>query len=218
MIPLRTSLTGALALVVMYGCSEPPPEPNGAADAPPAVADETAASASAPAEEAPEPLSDVETAEAFIDAFYSFDAGRLSPFLVYAGESVAPIIYYQGWAEGGNYRIVDRGACTETAPGSVVCPITVEDDPVKALGTGFNVTDTFTLTFDAGRIFAIETSSNDQPIYYAAQQWVRTNMPEVMDGPCQGFFAGGPTPRDCARAMTEGYRAFAASDDFPGTP
>lgn len=211
-------LAGALALALLWGCGEAPPEPAEAAPAAPAATPEVAETAPAPAPPPEAPDDDVATAEAFIDAFYSFDAGELSPFLIYAGESAASIIYYQGWAEGGNYRIVDRGPCTRSEPGTVVCPITVEDDPVKALGTGFNVTDTFTLTFDRGRIFAVETSSNDQPIYYEALEWVRANMPEVMEGPCQGFFEGGPTPRACARAMAEGYGQFAASDDFPGTP
>jgi hypothetical protein len=84
-----------------------------------------------------------------------------------------------------------------------------------ALKTNFNVTDTFTITFDAGQVVKVETDSNDQPIYYQAFDWVVKEMPEVMDGPCKGFFDGGPTPGDCARAMTEGYRRFAASEEYP---
>lgn len=161
---------------------------------------------------------DVETAEAFIDAFYSFDPARLEALLSDADETAARILYYQGWAEGGNYKVVDRGACAIGDDDRVHCPITVEDDPVKMLGTGFNVTDTFHLTFEDGRIAHIETSSNDQPIYYEARKWVEENLPELIAEPCKDRGTAAGTPAECARAMTEGYRRFAASDDFPGTP
>ncbi|MCR9258867.1 MAG: hypothetical protein NXH95_04030 [Pseudomonadaceae bacterium] len=151
------------------------------------------------------------TAEDMIDAFYSFDPEQLSQFLTHAEQSAKSILYYQGWAEGGNYKIVKRGACKPTSNQQISCAITVEDDPVMALQTDFKVTDTFTLTFEGTHITAIETSSNDQPVYYEARDWVLENMPEIMDGPCQGFFDGGSTPGDCARAMTEGYRQFYAA-------
>lgn len=147
-------------------------------------------------------------AEKFIDAFYSFDAEQLAPLLASAGESGPKLLYYQGWAEGGNYKIVDRQACKAENENTIVCPITVQDDPVLALKTGFNVTDTFTISITDSKITQVETSSNDQPIYYEARKWVEKEMPEVMTGPCKGFYAGGTTPGDCARAMTEGYRQF----------
>ncbi|MEM7099577.1 MAG: hypothetical protein AAF541_15030 [Pseudomonadota bacterium] len=163
-------------------------------------------------------LNDVrlDKAEAFIDAFYSFDAGRLAPLLADAPDSKAGLLYYQGWAEGGNYKIVDRGACVLAEVSlTIVCPITVQDDPVLALQTGFNVTDTFTITFEQEKLVSVETSSNDQPIYYQAREWVLENMPDIMEGPCDGFFDGGATPVECARAMTYGYQQFAQSDAFP---
>ena len=155
-------------------------------------------------------------AEAMIDAFYSFDPEPLAALLIDAGESADQLLYYQGWAEGGNYKIIERGACVAVSQVQVRCPVTVEDDPVMALGTDFKVTDTFTITFEGTTISGVETSSNDQPIYYLARDWVQANMPEIMEGPCKDSFAGGATPGDCARAMAEGYRAFAASDEFPG--
>ena len=149
------------------------------------------------------------TAEKMIDAFYSFDADLLRPFLAKAEKSAQSILYYQGWAEGGNYKVLERPGCAPTESGKIACPVTVQDDPVMALKTGFMVTDTFTLTFDGADIVDIETSSNDQPIYYEARKWVEKNMPEVMSGPClKTEDGGGPTPGDCARAMTEGYRQF----------
>ncbi len=84
-----------------------------------------------------------------------------------------------------------------------------------ALGIDYNVTDTFEISFMSDEITAVETSSDDLQIYYDARDWVREELPELVDLPCQGYFAGGPTPGDCARAMAEGYKQFAASDDFP---
>jgi hypothetical protein len=151
------------------------------------------------------------TAEGFIDAFYSFDPEQLKPFLANAEESAPRLSYYQGWAEGGNYKVLNRGACESESPTLFECPITVQDDPVVELKTGFNVTDTFHLTFDATKITSIKTSSDDQPIYYEARKWVEANMPEVMTGPCLNRNKGGDTPGDCARAMTEGYKQFYAA-------
>lgn len=157
------------------------------------------------------PKQNEQLAERFIDSFYSFDADSLEKYFHNANESEPSLSFYQGWAEGGNYKVLDRQACKTVEAGTVACPITVEDDPMLALGLEFKVTDTFTFTFEGPILVAVETSSNDLPVYYEAFEWVSENMPEVMSGPCQGFFNGGPTPQDCARAMTEGYRQFAAS-------
>ena len=154
-------------------------------------------------------------AEAFIDAFYSFDRSSLESFLSSAEESIPSIAYYQGWAAGGNYLIVNRRPCEEKESNVVRCAITVEDDPMLALGIDFKVTDTFEVSFENGEIRSVETSSDDMQVYYDAAEWVKRELPELVDIPCQGFFDGGPTPGDCARAMAEGYRRFAASDDFP---
>lgn len=150
------------------------------------------------------------TAEALIDAFYSFDAAQLAPLLGDAQPSAAALGFYQGWAEGGNYRVLQRQDCVAESAAVVTCAITVEDDPVLALNLDFKVTDTFKMTFEGTALVAVDNSSNDKPIYYEAYEWVVANMPEVMAGPCQGFFVDGPTPAECARAMTAGYRAFAS--------
>lgn len=157
----------------------------------------------------------LQIADAFIKAFYTFDPDQLNPFFFSAEGSAATLQFYQGWAEGGNYKVLNRGECVVDAPNTVSCPVTVEDDPMLALGIDFKVTDTFAFTFAGPLLTKVETSSNDLPIYYRAFEWVTKEMPEVMSGPCQGFFAGGPTPGACAQAMTEGYRQFAASNDFP---
>ena len=147
-------------------------------------------------------------AESFIDAFYSFDPAQLAPLMASAKESKPRLLYYQGWAEGGNYIVLERASCVMEEENKVACPVTVQDDPVVALNTGFNVTDTFHLTFEGEKLVAVDTSSNDQPIYYEARKWVEANMPEVMSGPCKNKNSEDATPGDCARAMTKGYAAF----------
>jgi hypothetical protein len=154
-------------------------------------------------------------AESLIDDFYSFDSARLEKALASAEDSKESLLYYQGWAVGGNYEIVERKRCALKASNIVSCSITVKDDPMLALAVDFFVTDTFEITFEDRRVSSVETSSNDLPIYYQARDWVRANMPELVAQPCEGFFAGGPTPGNCAQAMAEGYRAFTASDAYP---
>lgn len=77
-----------------------------------------------------------------------------------------------------------------------------------ALETGFNVTDTFHIAFAKGVIVDVQTSPDDQPIYTEAKKCVEENLPQVMQGPCKREEGFRVTPRDCARAMTDGYRQF----------
>lgn len=192
-------LASVLSLALLVGCA-------------PAEKETPMTNADAP----PPPAAEVVVAEQFIDVFYAFDRDAMAELVKDAGPAGDRILWYQGWAEGGNYKVVNRGACELLEPGVVECPITVDDDPVLALNTGFKVTDTFTLTVEGGRIVDIKTRSNDQPIYYTARKWVEANLPDLIAGPCQDRGTAGGTPGDCARAMTEGYRQFAASPDFPG--
>lgn len=150
----------------------------------------------------------LEVAEGMIEAFYTFDPDRLAPILSQAGDSAAQILDYQAWAKGGNYKVLDRIPCAPEEGGTIACPVTVQDDLVQALQTGFDVTDTFHLTFSDGVLVNIDTSSNDQPIYRDARVWVAQNMPEVMDGPCKRSDGLRETPGDCAVAMTAGYAKY----------
>ena len=162
---------------------------------------------------------EITTAEKFIDAFYSFDRSRLEPLLAHTAQAVQDdILYYQGWAEGGHYRVADRMHCTTEGTGKVKCPVTVKDDHMAALGIPFDVTDTFHLSFEDGRISSVETTSNDLDVYWAAQEWANRTRPELVGEPCKGFFKGGPTPQKCAQAMAQAYAEFAASDEFPPDP
>jgi hypothetical protein len=155
-------------------------------------------------------------AEAFIDAFYSFESQKLAPLLEYANTSADSILYYQAWAEGGNYKVKNRRECQFTDQGTVKCPITVEDDLVLALKTGFLVTDTFEITFVNSEIQKIETSSDDQPIYYEARDWVKVNRPEIMQTVCNEMWKNVENAGDCVRAMHQGYKAYFNSIEKSG--
>ena len=74
-------------------------------------------------------------AERMIDAFYSFDPEQLAPLLEHATTSSARILYYQGWAKGGNYKVLERAPCRIDENKKIACAITVQDDPVLALKT-----------------------------------------------------------------------------------
>jgi len=159
-----------------------------------------------------------QSAATFVDAFYSFDSGALQAVLSTARDSAPRILFYQGWAEGGNYEVIERMPCKVESEQSVSCSITVKDDLIGALGIGMNVTDTFHLTFAEGQIVSVTNSSNDPQAYYDAEEWVEENRPELIEEPCKGFFDGGLTPGDCVRAMVRGYSEFAASGQVSESP
>ena len=150
-------------------------------------------------------------AEKLIDAFYSFDPRPLRAALTDAPASQPQLLFYQGWAEGGNYAIIERQPCQFASESEVTCAITVRDDLIAALGTGFWVTDKFHLTISDGRIVEVRNSSNDPPEFDLALNWLRREQPDIMAGPCSGFFAGGPTPQDCVRAVVEGFKDYRAT-------
>lgn len=150
-------------------------------------------------------------AERIIDAFYAFDPRPLREAMADAAASQPQILFYQGWAQGGNYAVLERKPCRFASADEVTCAITVRDDLILALGTGYWVTDTFHLTIADGRIVKVGTSSDDPPDFAAALAWLQREQPAIMTGPCQGFFAGGPAPQDCVRAIVAGFRGYRAS-------
>ncbi|HEX6890590.1 MAG TPA: hypothetical protein VF141_07855 [Chryseolinea sp.] len=154
--------------------------------------------------------SNTAVAAKFIDAFYSFNSDTLKSILSEAKGSQPNIVYYQKWAECGNYTVVTRHDCLEKNDSLVICPVTVKDDLMAGLGINFNVTDSFHLTITRGRIRSVETSSNDPEVYYEAKEWVKQNRPELIEKPCEGIWAGGPTPCECILGMIEGFKAFVA--------
>ena len=150
------------------------------------------------------------TAEAFVDAFYSFDRPRLEAAMANARGSMGDTLYYQQWAAAGHYAVLDRKPCRFEKRDEVVCPVTVRDDLIPALGLGMHVTDQFHFAFKAGRIVKVWNSSDDPPEFHQAMEWLRRERPSIFSGPCRGIWEGGPTPRECVRAVIDGFRDFTA--------
>lgn len=147
--------------------------------------------------------------KAFVDAFYAFDAETLANLLT-ESDSNGMVLFYQGWAEGANYAVVERNPCETVTATEIRCSTTVEDDLIKALGLDFNVTDTFHITLDqSGAIVTVTVSSDDPPEAQTALDGVIASQPELFGGVCQGFFGGGPTPGECARAFVAGFEVSA---------
>jgi hypothetical protein len=147
-------------------------------------------------------------ANKFIDAFYLFSSDSLEAILSEAKAAQPNILYYQKWAECGNYKVITRHDCITKNDSLVLCPVTVKDDLMAGLNINFNVTDTFHLTITRGRIRSVETSSNDPDVYYKAKDWVKQNRPDLIEKPCEGIWAGGPTPCECILGMIKGFKEF----------
>jgi hypothetical protein len=149
--------------------------------------------------------SNIAIGDNFIDAFYSFDRDSLKIILSSAENSQPEILYYQKWAECAHYKIVRRSEKIITNDSTILIPITVKDDLMAALAIDFNVTDTFHLSFQKGKIHSVKTSSNDPVEYHEAKEWVNQNRPEWVKKNCEGIWAGGPTPCECAKGMLKGF-------------
>jgi len=161
---------------------------------------------SAPAKSPPTPEDlQLAAAEAFIDAYYSFDPEALRSALASAPESSVELLYYQGWAQGGNYKVLDRKPCRVDKPDEVSCAIKVKDDLIGALGTGYDVTDVFHFAFRDGRVVKVWNSSDDPPEFKAAMDWLRKERPAIFTGPCHLMYKGGTTPGDCVQAVVKGF-------------
>ena len=154
-------------------------------------------------------------ANKFIDAFYSFNRDTLESILSEAKASQPNILYYQKWAECGNYEVITRHEYIAKNDSLVLCPVTVKDDLMAGLNINFNVTDTFHLTITRGRIRSVENSSNDPDEYYRAKEWVKQNRPNLIEKPCEGIWAGGPTPCECILGMIKGFKEFVANTPTP---
>ena len=124
--------------------------------------------------------------------------------LTYADESQHSLLYYQKWAECGNYKVIKRNDFIKKNDSLILCPITVKDDLIGALELDFHVTDTFHLTIINGQIRTIETSSNDPDLYYEAKDWIKLNRPELIEKACKGA----SNACQCVKATVEGFVEF----------
>jgi hypothetical protein len=156
-------------------------------------------------------INTIEVANKFIDAFYSFNNDSLSSILSEANESRPGILFYQKWAECGNYTVLNRSDVIVKNDTLVVCLVTVRDDLIQALQLDMHVTDTFHLGIIDGHIKSVETSSNDPELFHEARKWVRENLKELVGEPCSREKEGGPTPCDCVKATVQGFKEFIAT-------
>jgi hypothetical protein len=152
--------------------------------------------------------SNILIANNFVDAFYSFNRDSLRSILSDAKSSQPNILYYQKWAECGNYQIIQRSQPVQKNDSVMLVPVTVKDDLMPALEIDFNVTDTFHIVVRDGKIRSVETSSNDPEMYHKAKAWVRQNHPELVDKPCKGIWNGGSTPCECIQGFIKGFGDF----------
>ena len=159
----------------------------------------------------------IDIANQFIDAFYSFNEDSLKLSLSYAEVSHPSILYYQKWAECGNYKVLNRSICKEINDSLVICPVTVKDDLMSALQIDLNVTDTFHIIIKDKKIQSVKTSSNDPDVYYEAKDWIRQNRPELIEKPCEDAWEGGPTPCECIKATIQGLAEFKANEETQKT-
>ena len=169
-----------------------------------------------PARSTPDAIAiQLSAAEAVVDAFYSFEPQRLEAALAGVdGKSTA--LYYQGWAEGGNYRVQTRRPCAAVDQARIECAITVTDDIGAALG--YVATDTFIISTGRAEpvgtpvLTAIDFSSDDPPVFQAVFEWLNAERPEVFTGPCKDLFVGGTTPGACVREVVRGARDYMARE------
>jgi hypothetical protein len=149
----------------------------------------------------------ISAAEAFIDAFYAWDSVGLSA-LTSPGRDADNVLYYQGWAEAANYVVKERRPCSQNDQHEVVCAVTVTDDFGKALG--YTATDTFTMIVRDGMVTDVSFAGDDPPVFEELFEWLASRRPQVFTGPGKDMFNGGTTPGDCARAVAQAAREFAA--------
>lgn len=145
-------------------------------------------------------------AEGFIDAFYSWSPNALSNALAKAPDDRNRTLYYQAWAEAGDYQIQTRRLCVTTSSAEAECAITVTDDIGAALG--YIATDTFKLTFASNNLVGVRFTSDDPPVLQALFGWLKVQRPEVFNGPCKDLFDGGTTPGACIRAVVQGAKDY----------
>lgn len=150
----------------------------------------------------------IAVANAFIDAFYSFNRDSLENLLTAAKPSQANILYYQRWAECGNYIVLNRSKYFEKNDSVVIFPVTVKDDLAGALNLKYNVTDTFHIVIQNGKIRSVNTSSNDPELYYQGFKWIKQNRKDLIEKPCEGWGKDPAKACACVRGVIKGFTEF----------
>ena len=152
----------------------------------------------------------LQIAESFLDAFYTFEQSKLARFLA-PNADADRVLYYQEWAQAANYKVKQRTPCALNVSKAIVCAVTVTDDFGQTMG--YVATDTFTMTIQENKVSAISFEGDDPPIFQQLFAWIAENRPEILEGPCKDLFAGGNTPGTCARAVVAAAKEFVALSD-----
>lgn len=196
------ALVAAVALVVAMAVLRSSSDESTVATVPPTPASEP--SETADPEVDPASTRRVERAEMFLDALYGGD--RIALEAAAPAADLGYATYALGWLPVLNAEVLAR-TCEPGGTG-VICFVTVRDDLTQALDIGFDATDEFRFVFVDDQISLIATNTDLPFVVQELYTWVLINDPDAYERRCAGFFAGGPTPDECARLM------LAAVDDF----
>jgi len=153
-----------------------------------------------------QPREQLQLAEQFIDAFYTFQAVEIREIPFDSKLDIAPLLYYQAWAEGGNYKVAKRTDCYKAIDELIYCRIKVTDDLGGNLG--YIATDTFTLSIIDREITKVEFEGDDPFVFTRLLISIYLFQPEVFDGPCDKMFDGGKTPKACVQAVVAAAKEF----------
>ena len=152
-----------------------------------------------------EPPDRIEVAEEFLDAVYSLDPDRLDAAMASLPEDDRRFLtFYQGFAAASDYEVTDGPSCQVSGP-NIQCSVRARDRFVDAVGLQAHEFERYTLSTRDGEVRDLRFRLQGPPALSEPFDWVVENRADVMDGPCRGFFDGGPTPDDCARAFFDAF-------------
>ena len=156
----------------------------------------------------------LEFGEAFIDAFYGFERRTVQLAVINGSETTQGLANYAvWWAEALGTEVVERFPCDVRGGRSVSCDVLVRDALTDTLGVEETSVVRWLIALNTdGNIEEVRLIPDDPPELDAAYNWVIANRPGLFDdGDCAGFFAGGPTPVECATAVLDGFGEYAAT-------
>lgn len=156
----------------------------------------------------------LEFGEAFVDAFYNFERRTVQLAVINASETTQGLANYAvWWAEALGTEVVERFPCDVRGGLSVSCDVMVRDALTDTLGVEEASVVRWFIALNAdGSIEEVRLIPDDPAELDAGYTWVIANRPGLFDdGDCAGFFAGGPTPVECASAVHEAFVQYAAT-------
>lgn len=180
----------------------PVPEESTTTSTPPAQEDDAVVT---PTTEAS--VDQLEQAEEIMDAVLSLDPARLEG-LDLPEVTLDDLTYWQLYSDAVGISSVTRSLCEQTSPTTTSCRFTYIDDLVQlAAAETTLVEESFIIVVGAdGDVAAVRHRPSSPPAVTTAIADSRETHPEVWDGPCSNWFAGGSTPAECGKALVEIFR------------